>query len=228
MRDLHHLLRHYEETHYGQSLPRDNAEPAFPPMFRQVPTEPPQTTTDPGLMPVTSSEEEGVFEVTELTTATTTTTNQLISSHRSSAFRPVAPLAVSEPQEKPYKCPVPGCYKSYKNANGLKYHREHGHQGDQDDDNAKPFRCPVASCRKRYKQMSGLKYHMAHSHLDGLMHVQTTDDYPMMDASEHPLTPVTSSPSSSRYNSRAPSPTAWNCCLLHIVSSAFFFCPHNL
>ncbi|CAG8581092.1 9288_t:CDS:2 [Diversispora eburnea] len=27
----------------------------------------------------------------------------------------------------PYKCPVPGCPKAYKNANGLKYHNEHGH-----------------------------------------------------------------------------------------------------
>lgn len=29
--------------------------------------------------------------------------------------------------EKPYKCMVPGCDKSYKNPNGLKYHNAHGH-----------------------------------------------------------------------------------------------------
>jgi hypothetical protein len=28
-----------------------------------------------------------------------------------------------EREERPYKCQVPGCEKSYKNANGLKYHR---------------------------------------------------------------------------------------------------------
>jgi hypothetical protein len=27
----------------------------------------------------------------------------------------------------PYKCNVLGCPKAYKNANGLKYHNEHGH-----------------------------------------------------------------------------------------------------
>ncbi|KDN48459.1 hypothetical protein K437DRAFT_262259 [Tilletiaria anomala UBC 951] len=29
--------------------------------------------------------------------------------------------------EKPYKCPAPGCDKAYKQMNGLKYHRLHGH-----------------------------------------------------------------------------------------------------
>ena len=28
---------------------------------------------------------------------------------------------------KPYKCPKPGCMKSYKQANGLKYHMTHGY-----------------------------------------------------------------------------------------------------
>lgn len=29
--------------------------------------------------------------------------------------------------DKPYKCPAPGCDKAYKQMNGLKYHRIHGH-----------------------------------------------------------------------------------------------------
>lgn len=33
------------------------------------------------------------------------------------------------PSEKPFKCTVPGCDKSYKQQNGLKYHRLHGHCG---------------------------------------------------------------------------------------------------
>ncbi|GAA5942272.1 uncharacterized protein JCM15063_002956 [Sporobolomyces koalae] len=35
------------------------------------------------------------------------------------------------PSEKPFKCSVPGCDKSYKQQNGLKYHRLHGHSGDK-------------------------------------------------------------------------------------------------
>lgn len=31
------------------------------------------------------------------------------------------------PSEKPFKCTVPGCDKAYKQQNGLKYHRTHGH-----------------------------------------------------------------------------------------------------
>ena len=32
---------------------------------------------------------------------------------------------------KPFKCPVIGCEKAYKNQNGLKYHKQHGHQNQQ-------------------------------------------------------------------------------------------------
>lgn len=42
----------------------------------------------------------------------------------SSSGRPYTP-----PSEKPFKCTVPGCDKSYKQQNGLKYHRLHGHCG---------------------------------------------------------------------------------------------------
>lgn len=35
------------------------------------------------------------------------------------------------PSEKPFKCTVPGCEKSYKQQNGLKYHRLHGHSGEK-------------------------------------------------------------------------------------------------
>lgn len=78
---------------------------------------------------------------------------------------------------KPFKCPVIGCDKTYKNQNGLKYHKLHGHQNQQLHQNEdgtfsiitpsielekdKPFRCEV--CGKRYKNLNGLKYHRAHS-----------------------------------------------------------------
>lgn len=68
--------------------------------------------------------------------------------------------------EKPYKCHTPGCTKSYKNANGLKYHSAHGHDGSERDLDDRPFKCHIPECGKSYKNANGLKYHMAHSHMD--------------------------------------------------------------
>ncbi|KAG8623656.1 hypothetical protein KVT40_008632 [Elsinoe batatas] len=86
---------------------------------------------------------------------------------------------------KPFRCPVIGCEKAYKNQNGLKYHKQHGHQNQQLKENPdgtfsivdpatsipypgtigmekeKPYRCEV--CGKRYKNLNGLKYHRQHS-----------------------------------------------------------------
>ena len=113
--------------------------------------------------------------------------------HNSTANRPngyiddpARRLYVMDHEEhKPFKCPVIGCEKTYKNQNGLKYHKIHGHQNqklqenpdgtftilDPDSnepffDNAgnakdKPYRCEV--CGKRYKNLNGLKYHRGHS-----------------------------------------------------------------
>ena len=81
--------------------------------------------------------------------------------------------------DKPFKCPVRGCDKAYKNQNGLKYHKAHGNCASdpaviaaaQGGDAAlalaphlenKPYSCNV--CHKRYKNLNGLKYHAAHSH----------------------------------------------------------------
>ncbi|CAM1504346.1 Fc.00g019370.m01.CDS01 [Cosmosporella sp. VM-42] len=94
--------------------------------------------------------------------------------------------AMMMPEEhKPFKCPVIGCEKAYKNQNGLKYHKTHGHQTQQLHENGdgtfsivnpetsapypgtlgmekeKPFSCET--CGKRYKNLNGLKYHKAHS-----------------------------------------------------------------
>jgi transcription factor SFP1 len=86
---------------------------------------------------------------------------------------------------KPFRCPVIGCEKAYKNQNGLKYHKQHGHQNQQLKENEdgsfsivdpltsipypgtvgmekeKPYRCEV--CGKRYKNLNGLKYHRSHA-----------------------------------------------------------------
>ena len=99
---------------------------------------------------------------------------------------PARRLYVMDHEEhKPFKCPVIGCDKTYKNQNGLKYHKLHGHQNQKLQENPdgtfsiidpesnepypdglgfekdKPYRCEV--CGKRYKNLNGLKYHRGHS-----------------------------------------------------------------
>ncbi|PRT54144.1 Transcription factor SFP1 [Wickerhamiella sorbophila] len=99
---------------------------------------------------------------------------------------PARQLYVMERSDnRPYRCPVIGCDKTYKNQNGLKYHRLHGHQNQTlhlNEDGTysiidplsntpypdgmgmekdKPYRCEI--CGKRYKNLNGLKYHRAHS-----------------------------------------------------------------
>ncbi|KAL9098703.1 MAG: hypothetical protein Q9163_005682 [Psora crenata] len=86
---------------------------------------------------------------------------------------------------KPFHCPVIGCEKAYKNQNGLKYHKSHGHNTQTlhansngtfsivDPDTLKPFPGTLGmekhkpyqchSCGKRYKNLNGLKYHKVHS-----------------------------------------------------------------
>lgn len=92
---------------------------------------------------------------------------------------------MEQKDERPFSCPVIGCDKTYKNQNGLKYHRIHGHQNqtlrenpdgtlsviNPDSDSPyphgmgfekdKPYRCEV--CGKRYKNLNGLKYHRGHT-----------------------------------------------------------------
>ena len=67
--------------------------------------------------------------------------------------------------DRPFVCPVTGCGKTYKNANGLKYHAIHGHDGVLVE---KPHKCPFAGCGKRYKNSNGLKYHFQHAHPNAL------------------------------------------------------------
>jgi hypothetical protein len=80
--------------------------------------------------------------------------------------------------DKPYKCPIGGCDKAYKNPNGLKYHNQHGHCNMTADDNesiaSKPYQCTIGDCGKRYKNLNGLKYHIEHSHMAALNHTLAT------------------------------------------------------
>ncbi|KAG0166034.1 Transcriptional regulator of ribosomal biogenesis proteins [Apophysomyces sp. BC1034] len=80
--------------------------------------------------------------------------------------------------DKPYKCPVAGCDKAYKNPNGLKYHNQHGHCNLVSDESetiaSKPYQCTIGDCGKRYKNLNGLKYHIEHSHMAALNHTLAT------------------------------------------------------
>jgi len=71
---------------------------------------------------------------------------------------------------KPFRCPTVGCNKSYKQANGLKYHITHGQcnfmprdpaleglNENEADEKARPYVCQVGSCTRRYKNMNGLR-----------------------------------------------------------------------
>ncbi|KAJ2818150.1 Transcriptional regulator of ribosomal biogenesis proteins, partial [Coemansia sp. 'formosensis'] len=52
--------------------------------------------------------------------------------------------------DKPYRCPITGCDKAYKNPNGLKYHNLHGHcnMGEDLRASSKPYKCRVPECYK--------------------------------------------------------------------------------
>ncbi|CAO3576578.1 unnamed protein product [Absidia cylindrospora] len=92
--------------------------------------------------------------------------------------------------DKPYKCLVQGCDKAYKNPNGLKYHKEHGHCSlGEDNDIPKPYQCTIGECGKRYKNLNGLKYHIEHSHMAALNHTLSSFAY----SHPHPSTVALSS-----------------------------------
>jgi hypothetical protein len=98
-------------------------------------------------------------------------TDHVIASHHSLKAKShrVTKAATQEANDKPFKCTVPGCIKSYKNPNGLKYHTEHGHRSALSDTEEKkpvikPYRCNYPECEKRYKNPNGLKYHLEHAH----------------------------------------------------------------
>ncbi|KAJ1929500.1 hypothetical protein IWQ60_001112 [Tieghemiomyces parasiticus] len=80
------------------------------------------------------------------------------------------------PGARPYCCAMNGCYRTYKNVNGLQYHIFHSkgsaaHFFPAPDGSInetlceeKPYKCPEAGCRKKYKNANGLQYHRLHTH----------------------------------------------------------------
>jgi len=102
--------------------------------------------------------------------------SSVTASSSSTLSRPASSLLLA----KPFRCPKPGCNKSYKQANGLKYHLQHGSCNFAPRDESidclsekeaearlKPYQCQVPPCTRRYKNMNGLRYHYQHSGAHG-------------------------------------------------------------
>lgn len=172
---LHDLLRHYEETHIQPSPPEE------PPVARRIPNVEVVSTNEVFLPP-----QSAAAAVASGIPPQAATRSIVAGDDEMTIDDPARQLYMIERSDhKPYKCPVIGCDKSYKNQNGLKYHRQHGHQNQtlhQNEDGSfsiidplsntpypdgvaiekdKPYQCEI--CGKRYKNLNGLKYHRAHS-----------------------------------------------------------------
>ncbi|KAI8066516.1 hypothetical protein BC940DRAFT_334104 [Gongronella butleri] len=151
--DLHELLQHYEEQHVELQA---NEEPAKP-------------EEDDEDEEMEEDDEHGNLPIL-LSTQDMSALEQESIGMENMDFSHFNMLHPTMDADKPYRCDVPGCDKAYKNPNGLKYHRMHGHCESNDSDNeqdalTKPYQCTVMGCRKRYKNMNGLKYHIEHSHI---------------------------------------------------------------
>ncbi|CAG8501049.1 10720_t:CDS:2 [Acaulospora colombiana] len=77
---------------------------------------------------------------------------------------PISLTSREDTDKYPHKCSVAGCPKVYKNANGLKYHNEHGHVPQSSNGaREKPWPCRLPDCQKAYGSKGGLTYHINHS-----------------------------------------------------------------
>ncbi|KAJ1975320.1 hypothetical protein H4R35_003193 [Dimargaris xerosporica] len=84
--------------------------------------------------------------------------------------------SMKDPSYRPFRCAMNGCYRTYKNVNGLHYHIFHSKgsaahffpapDGSINEDlcEDKPYKCTEPNCRKKYKNANGLQYHRIHTH----------------------------------------------------------------
>ncbi|KAG1864642.1 hypothetical protein DFJ58DRAFT_655646 [Suillus subalutaceus] len=141
-------------------------------------------TNDPSIKPYACGH-ESCWPVTAGSSLACYTTSRGLSDHNKS----------SHPEdsggERPYRCGLDGCGKSWKSINGLQYHLQiskahfqhaivstfvtsyidglnvpiaEASPGEGDDKTKKQYSCPHQGCPNRYKQLSGLRYHLAHGH----------------------------------------------------------------
>ncbi|GAO46339.1 hypothetical protein G7K_0571-t1 [Saitoella complicata NRRL Y-17804] len=80
-----------------------------------------------------------------------------------------------ETNTRPFRCALPGCERTYKNVNGLKYHIEvasgsfghapspaGGKKKETTMEKDRPYICQVPGCGKAYANSNGLVYHEKH------------------------------------------------------------------
>ena len=67
------------------------------------------------------------------------------------------------PAGKNFPCHFKNCKKVYTSSYGLKYHVDHGHTTEKNNER-RPYVCEVDNCGKTYKNNNGLKYHIVHAH----------------------------------------------------------------
>lgn len=141
-------------------------------------------TNDPSIKPYACGH-ESCWPVTAVSSLACYTTSRGLSDHNKS----------SHPEdsggERPYRCGLDGCGKSWKSINGLQYHLQiskahfqhaivstfvtsyidgltvpyaEASPAEGEDKTKKQYSCPHKGCPNRYKQLSGLRYHLAHGH----------------------------------------------------------------
>jgi transcription factor SFP1 len=125
-------------------------------------------------LPLSSS---STLMTTPLTTTTLSTTSLLTTPLSTTPLvaTPLSTTQLTTKPGKPFLCPIPFCIKSYKSADGLKYHLNHGrcqsaasqyaavplpkHKSER----THPFFCGVGSCERRYTTAGSLRYHYQNS-----------------------------------------------------------------
>jgi len=178
MADLPELFRHYEEFH-NVAQSHVTFSPSNPDLMDEEPivegggrrertlaSDPHALSTLQAMLPpmVQNLGEEQFDIINSVLTATLKPSDPV--SLRNDLLK-----GMRKREERPYRCGEKDCGKSYKNANGLKYHLAHGHPAPKpisveatQKKEERPYRCPIAACGKRYKNANGLKYHLAHGH----------------------------------------------------------------
>ncbi|EJD52316.1 hypothetical protein AURDEDRAFT_111070 [Auricularia subglabra TFB-10046 SS5] len=120
---------------------------------------PPELLFSPSATPSPSPSRDGSPEPPRRASSTGSSAAEAPKSADSAAV-PSSETPVPGSRPKPFRCPKEGCNKSYKQANGLKYHLTHGQCNfapiDPNSDDLKPYICQVG-CNKRFKNMSGLR-----------------------------------------------------------------------
>ncbi|KAI8137192.1 hypothetical protein BJV82DRAFT_636498 [Fennellomyces sp. T-0311] len=195
--DLHELLHHFEEHHVVSDEEEDDdddmlmAWTTFPMEEYAMTTAPVMTTTT--MDPINATFHEGFLPAMDVGSPSSSGSSEGLCTpppspplkkrkfpmewhpgdlelllQQANSIDPYG--CYDDAHERPYKCQVDGCDKAYKNANGLKYHKAHGHCHEKHENESelnarKPYRCSIGICNKRYKNLNGLKYHIEHTHL---------------------------------------------------------------